>query len=202
MLVNGQLVCLWSVGILNPVKFNLNYLFQAFARPLALVLQILLRVNKGIAIIIISSSSSIIMIIINITYFRLKYSDRKNRTPFSDVPLLPEIFRWNDLKSRVPLTFQPDFPETFCNGKNPNFCLEHSDRTKQDYGTFSDVPMLPEIFHSNNLKSRVPYVLQPDLPDTFCTWWKTLIFTCNWLQCFNQSNMYSNSNNQSEFNWG
>ena len=26
MLVNSQLVCLWPVGILNPVKFNLNYL--------------------------------------------------------------------------------------------------------------------------------------------------------------------------------
>ena len=33
MLVNSQLVCLPPVGILNPVKFNLNYLFQAFARP-------------------------------------------------------------------------------------------------------------------------------------------------------------------------
>ena len=33
MLVNSQLVCLLPVGIVNPVKFNLNYLFQAFARP-------------------------------------------------------------------------------------------------------------------------------------------------------------------------
>ena len=32
MLVNSQLVCLRPVGILNPVKFNLNNLFQAFAR--------------------------------------------------------------------------------------------------------------------------------------------------------------------------
>ena len=31
--LNSQLVCLRPVGILNPVKFNLNYLFQAFARP-------------------------------------------------------------------------------------------------------------------------------------------------------------------------
>jgi len=31
--VNSQLVCLQSVGILNPVKFNLNYLFQSFALP-------------------------------------------------------------------------------------------------------------------------------------------------------------------------
>ena len=159
------------------------------------MLQILPRVNKGIAIIIIIIIIIIIttiMIIINITNFRLKYSDRNNRTPFSDVPLLPEIFRRNDLKSRVPLNFQRDFPETFCNGKNPNFCLEHSDQKKQDYGTFSDVPMLPEIFHSNNLKSRAPYVLQRDLPETFCTMYmvKTHIFTCNWLQCFNHSNMY------------
>ena len=32
-LVNSQQVCLRPVGILNPVKFDLNYLFQAFARP-------------------------------------------------------------------------------------------------------------------------------------------------------------------------
>jgi len=68
--------------------------------------------------------------------FRLEYSVRKNRTTFSSVPLLPEIFRWIDLKSHVPFTFQPDFPETFCTGKqpiikhdsgmkftNPEFCL-------------------------------------------------------------------------------
>ena len=38
----------------------------------------------------------------------------KNTTTTSDVPLLSEIFRWEDLKSRVPFTFQPDFPENFC----------------------------------------------------------------------------------------
>ena len=33
-LVNSQLVCLLPVGILNPVMFDLNYLFRSFARPL------------------------------------------------------------------------------------------------------------------------------------------------------------------------
>ena len=33
MLVNRQLVCLWPVGNLNPLKFNLNCFFQAFTRP-------------------------------------------------------------------------------------------------------------------------------------------------------------------------
>ena len=37
------------------------------------------------------------------TNFRLEYSVRKNRTTFSDVPLFPEMFGWNDQKSRVPL---------------------------------------------------------------------------------------------------
>ena len=32
-LVNSQLVCLRLVGILNPIMFDLNYLFQPFARP-------------------------------------------------------------------------------------------------------------------------------------------------------------------------
>ena len=62
--------------------------------------------------------------------FPFGYSVRKNRTTFSDVPLLPEIFWWNDpkslacaagvrapkfplplprltTKSRVPFTFEP-----------------------------------------------------------------------------------------------
>ena len=38
------------------------------------------------------------------TNFRLEYFVRKNRTTFSDVPLLQEIFRWEDPKSRVPFT--------------------------------------------------------------------------------------------------
>ena len=46
--------------------------------------------------------------------FRLEYFDQGNRTTFSDIPLFPGIFRWNDPKCRVPFTFQPDFPETFC----------------------------------------------------------------------------------------
>ena len=38
----------------------------------------------------------------------------EKQASFSDVPLLPELFRRNDLKSRVPVTLQPDFPQTFC----------------------------------------------------------------------------------------
>ena len=54
------------------------------------------------------------------TNFRLGHSDRKNRTTFSDVSLLPEIFHRNDPKSRALFTFQPDFPEKFENGEQPN----------------------------------------------------------------------------------
>ena len=47
-LVNSQLVCLRPVGILNNVIFNLSCLFKLFAlAPLAFVLYILPRVNKG-----------------------------------------------------------------------------------------------------------------------------------------------------------
>ena len=48
------------------------------------------------------------------TNFCRGYSIRKIRTIFSDVPLLLEIFRWNDEKSHVSFTFQPHFPESFC----------------------------------------------------------------------------------------
>ena len=40
-------------------------------------------------------------------------SVKKNKSTFSDVLLLREIFWWNDSKSRVPFTSQPDFSETF-----------------------------------------------------------------------------------------
>ena len=42
----------------------------------------------------------------------LKHSVWRNSTIFSDVPLLPEIFRWNVQNSRVPFNFQPDFPQS------------------------------------------------------------------------------------------
>jgi len=45
-LVNNQLVCLWSVGILNNVMFNLNYLFQLFARPTNLCAVDTMEVNN------------------------------------------------------------------------------------------------------------------------------------------------------------
>ena len=44
---------------------------------------------------------------------RISVPSRKNKTTFSDVLLLREIFWWNDSKSRVPFTSQPDFSETF-----------------------------------------------------------------------------------------
>ena len=45
--------------------------------------------------------------------FRLEYSVQKNSTIFSDVPLLPKIFRWNDsLSSRI-------LRKLFVNGKQP-----------------------------------------------------------------------------------
>ena len=37
--------------------------------------------------------------------FRFGIFRPEKRTTFSDVPLLPKIFRWNDPKSRVPFTF-------------------------------------------------------------------------------------------------
>ena len=42
-----------------------------------------------------------------------------NRSTFSDVPLLSEVFRWKDPKSRGSFTFQQDFQEHFVNGKRP-----------------------------------------------------------------------------------
>ena len=37
---------------------------------------------------------------------------RENRTTFSEVPLFPEIFQWNEPKNHVPFTTQPEFPES------------------------------------------------------------------------------------------
>ena len=68
------------------------------------------------------------------TNFRLEHSVRKNKTSFADVPLLPEIFRWNDPKIRVPFTFQPDFSETFCMVNNPRLSRPPFPRLCADKG--------------------------------------------------------------------
>ena len=39
------------------------------------------------------------------TNFRLEHFDRENRNTFSEVPLLPKIFPYNDLLSRVPIIY-------------------------------------------------------------------------------------------------
>ena len=41
--------------------------------------------------------------------FRLEYSVRKNRTTFSDVPLLPDILSWNDPKKACSIYFPTGF---------------------------------------------------------------------------------------------
>ena len=38
----------------------------------------------------------------------------ENRTTFSDVPLLPEIYRWNDPMTNEAFSLPPDFPATIC----------------------------------------------------------------------------------------
>ena len=46
---------------------------------------------------------------------------RENRTTFSEVPLIPEIFQWNEPKTCVLFTFQPEFPEFLGKWKTPLF---------------------------------------------------------------------------------
>ena len=54
------------------------------------------------------------------TNFCLEHSVRENRTIFSDVPLLPENFRWNGPKKWfVPLFSDLTFRNFFVNGKQP-----------------------------------------------------------------------------------
>ena len=38
---------------------------------------------------------------------------------FSEVPLFPEIFQWNEPKKHVPFTTQPEFPESLGKWKTP-----------------------------------------------------------------------------------
>ena len=59
----------------------------------------------------------------------LGYSIRKIRTIFSDVPLLLEIFRWNDEKLKVMFRLLSNriFRNLFVNGKQPSFRGETSD---------------------------------------------------------------------------
>ena len=44
--------------------------------------------------------------------------------------------------------------------------LEHS--VRKNMSTFSDVPLLPEIYHRNDHKSLVSVTFRPDFPERFC----------------------------------
>ena len=50
----------------------------------------------------------------NGTRISFKHSVRKNRTTFSEIPLLAEILYRKDQTSCVPVPFQQDFLKTFC----------------------------------------------------------------------------------------
>ena len=47
------------------------------------------------------------------TNFSLGSFRRENRTTFSGIPFIPEIFQWNEPKSHVPFSSQPKFTEVF-----------------------------------------------------------------------------------------
>ena len=44
---------------------------------------------------------------------------RENRTTFSEVPFIPEIFQWDEPKTCVPFSSQPEFPEFLGKWKTP-----------------------------------------------------------------------------------
>ena len=54
----------------------------------------------------------------------------ENGTTFSEVPLFPEMFRWDKPKSGVPFTDQPEFPEFFGKCKTPKLTSRFAHKTK------------------------------------------------------------------------
>ena len=85
------------------------------------------------------------------------------------VPLLPEIFRWNDPKSRVPLTFQPDFPEHFgkCKCLTIDFSLSKATNYKaitcklRDITTHSKALITWPGLASSFEVTFIPVILEP-----------------------------------------
>ena len=53
-------------------------------------------------------------------HFPSESFQRENRTTFSEVPFIPEIFQWNEPKTCVPFTSQQEFPEFLGKWKTPN----------------------------------------------------------------------------------
>ena len=45
---------------------------------------------------------------------------RQNGTTFSEVPLFPEIFQWNEPKNHIPFATQPEFSEYLGKWKTPH----------------------------------------------------------------------------------
>ena len=60
----------------------------------------------------------------------------KNKTTISDVPLLPEIFRWEDPKILVPFTFHRISRKMFVNGKQPTPLFSRTSRLLAESATF------------------------------------------------------------------
>ena len=52
-------------------------------------------------------------------HFPSESFQRENRTTFSEVPFIPQIFQWNEPKTCVPFTSQPEFSEFLGKWKTP-----------------------------------------------------------------------------------
>ena len=78
----------------------------------------------------------------------LEHSARKNRITFWGIPLLPQIFRWDDPESRVPFTFQPDFPTKITPKALP---FAACTKTRKNFGTVSHNTWKQHRNNSENL---------------------------------------------------
>ena len=62
---------------------------------------------------------------------------RENRTTFSEVPFIPEIFQWNEPKTCVPFTSQPEFSEFLGKWKTPRVADRSEVKTCALIGLFA-----------------------------------------------------------------
>ena len=67
---------------------------------------------------------------------------RENRTTFSEVPFISEIFQWNEPQTCVPFTSQPEFPEFLGKWKMPTVS-----NVSCNLFRFDDHMRLKEHFH-------------------------------------------------------
>ena len=103
-------------------------------------------------------------VVYHLHWFGSRFGQLVSKIPYCDIPFGTGVYH---LQKSLPFTFTESLElvsKMRFDEMEHEFLLEHSLRESRT--TFSDIPLFPEIFHSNDPKSRVPFTFRPKFPDS------------------------------------